>query len=163
MLYTARIAAEREYDILEELYPDVRVPRPIDHNRHAIIMEKMSGVELSRASLPETQVVGVLDLILGEVAKAYEAGYVHADMSEYNVFVSDDGITIFDWPQAVSTEHDNATELLTRDITNLLGYFRRKYPRFVSPDADSREVAQAVMDGAFETVADFQADTTTGG
>ena len=53
--YTARKAAEREYDALESLYPDVRVPQPIDHNRHAIVMERMDGVELSKAGLEPEQ------------------------------------------------------------------------------------------------------------
>ena len=32
-LYTARKAAEREYDALETLYPEVSVPKPVDQNR----------------------------------------------------------------------------------------------------------------------------------
>ncbi|MFD1688675.1 RIO1 family regulatory kinase/ATPase, partial [Halolamina salifodinae] len=78
--YTARKAAEREHEILAELYPDVSVPRPVDQNRHAILMEKFEGVELKRAALPEEQVVGVCDLVLRAVRDAYDAGYVHADM-----------------------------------------------------------------------------------
>jgi len=59
---------------------------------------------------------------------AYHEGFVHADMSEYNVFVSSEGVTVFDWPQAVPTDHENARELLERDVTNVVGYFRRKVP-----------------------------------
>jgi len=72
--YTARKAAEREYEALETLYPDVKVPRPVDHNRHAIVMEKIDGVELSRTKLEDEQVVPILDLILSEMADAYAAG-----------------------------------------------------------------------------------------
>jgi RIO kinase 2 len=150
-LYTARKAAEREYEVLESLYPDVAVPRPVDQNRHAIVMEKLSGVELARAKLEANQVVGVLDLILRELASAYEAGYVHADMSEYNVAVAESGITVFDWPQAVPTDHDNARELLERDVENVLGYFRRKYPNSV-PGVDTTSVASSVAAGDFDSV-----------
>ncbi|RKD98144.1 serine/threonine-protein kinase RIO2 [Halopiger aswanensis] len=156
-MYTARKAAEREYDILEELYPDVSVPRPIDQNRHAIVMEKMDGVELSRTKLDDDQVLGVLDLLLSEIARAHEHGYVHADMSEYNVFVSEDGVRIFDWPQAVPTDHENAAEFLRRDLSNAIGYFRRKYPQHVPDDLDEAEVARAIEDEAFETVTAFTA------
>ena len=152
-LYTARVAAEREYDALEALYPDVNVPRPVDHNRHAVLMDRMEGVELSKASLEVDQAAGVLDLILREVAAAYREGYVHADVSEYNVFVSEGGITLFDWPQAVPTDHENAREFLERDVENIVGYFRRKYPSDV-PDPDAESVATAVADDAFESVAD---------
>jgi RIO kinase 2 len=150
ILYTARKAAEREYDTLETLYPDVSVPRPIDHNRHAIVMEQMEGVELSRAQLDDGQVLPLLSMLLEELATTYEKGRVHADMSEYNVFVDDD-VTIFDWPQAVSTDHQNADELLERDVRNLLGYFRRKYPK-ATPELDPIELAQDVREGEIRSL-----------
>lgn len=150
-LYTARKAAEREYEVLSTLYPGVSVPRPIDQNRHAIVMEKMDGVELSRAKLVEEQVLGVIDLIFEELAGAYEAGFVHADMSEYNVFVSSKGVTVFDWPQAVARTHHNADELLRRDIENMVNYFRRKYPSEVT-DITASDVAERIAAGEFETV-----------
>jgi RIO kinase 2 len=150
-LYTARKAAEREYEVLEGLFSEVSVPRPIDQNRHAIVMAKFDGVELNRTKLPDGQVTGVLDLILREITAAYEAGYVHADMSEYNVAISEAGVTIFDWPQAVSTDHDNARELLDRDVENLLSYFDRKYPGDL-PDVDVDSLGDSVATGDFETV-----------
>ncbi len=154
-MYTARKAAEREYDILEELYPDVAVPQPIGQNRHAIVMEKMDGVELSRTRLEDDQVLGVLDLLVSEIDRAYVHGYVHADMSEYNVFVNEAGVTIFDWPQAVPTDHENAAEFLRRDLTNVVGYFRRKYPRHVPDDLPTDEVADAITADSFESITDF--------
>jgi RIO kinase 2 len=82
---------------------------------------------------------------------AHERGYVHADMSEYNVAVSEEGITVFDWPQAVSTDHDNARELLERDVRNVVGFFRRKYPRPV-PEIDVGSVADRIVEERFESV-----------
>ena len=153
-LYTARKAAEREYDALETLYPEVSVPKPVDQNRHAVVMEKLDGVELSRAGLESGQVRGVLELVLEEMAAAYAAGYVHADVSEYNLFVSTEGVTVFDWPQAVPTDHENSEELLERDVENLLGYFERKYPR-ETPDLDRRALADALAADEFEGVAEL--------
>jgi RIO kinase 2 len=150
-LYTARKAAEKEYRVLEALYPDVAVPRPVDQNRHAIVMAQMDGVELSRARLEPDQVVGVLELILDELAAAYDAGWVHADLSEYNVFVSSEGVTVFDWPQAVPTDHDNAEELLVRDVENVVRYFGRKHPGAVD-EVIATAVADAVTDGTFAGV-----------
>jgi len=144
-LYTARKAAEREYEALEAVYPDVAVPRPVDQNRHAIVMEKIDGVELSRTRLEDEQVVPVLALILDELAEAYDQGRVHADMSEYNIFVNEAGITIFDWPQSVPTDHENADEFLERDVENVVGYFRRKYPQLVPDDVDVPGLAAAVV------------------
>jgi len=153
-MYTARKAAEREYDALETVYPQVSVPQPIDHNRHAVVMEKVDGVELARTGLESEQVRPIMGLILEEVATAYDEGYVHADMSEYNVFVTEQGVVVFDWPQAVPTDHENADELLERDVTNVAGYFQRKYPQRVG-DVDTRGLAAAIADGGFEDLAPF--------
>jgi len=149
--YTARKAAEREYEALETLYPDVRVPRPVDQNRHAIVMERVDDVELDRASLETEQVRPILSLILDEMAKAYDLGFVHADMSEYNLFVGPEGITIFDWPQAVSTDHENVRELLERDVENITAYFRRKYPQQVG-EVDVSTLAGALVTDEFESI-----------
>jgi len=153
-LYTARKAAEREYDALETLYPDVSVPQPIDTNRHAIVMEKIDGVELSRTKLEPEQVLPILDLVLEEMQTAYREGYVHADMSEYNVFVRNEGVVVFDWPQAVPTDHENARELLTRDVENIVSYFERKYPQEIS-DVDRDAVADRLATDAFGSITDF--------
>ena len=154
-MYTARKAAENEFEALETLFPDVSVPRPVDHNRHAIVMERLDGVELENAKLESQQVVPILELILEEMETAYEGGYVHADMSEYNIFVDTDGVTLFDWPQAVPTEHENSDDLLIRDVENIVGYFGRKYPHEV-PDVDTDEIASAIAESTFEGLADYE-------
>jgi RIO kinase 2 len=152
--YTARKAAEREYEALETLYPNVSVPRPVDTNRHAIVMEKIDGVELSRTKLSDEQVVPVLELVLDEMGTAYGAGFVHADMSEYNVFVTEQGVVVFDWPQAVPTDHENARELLARDVENIVNYFKRKYPSLVG-DVDVDALAAAIAADEFDQLAEF--------
>jgi RIO kinase 2 len=153
-MYTARKAAEREHEALETLYPDVSVPQPVDHNRHAVVMERIDGVELGRAKLEDAQVVPVLELILDEMATAYHAGFVHADMSEYNVFVNSEGVVVFDWPQAVSTDHANSDDLLERDVENIVGYFARKYPHHVE-SVDTAGLADALAADEFDGLAEF--------
>ncbi|WP_159902871.1 serine/threonine-protein kinase RIO2 [Salinirussus salinus] len=155
-LYTARKAAEREYDALETVYPEVSVPRPVDHNRHAVVMERIEGVELANAALEPGQAVPVLDLVLEEMAAAYDAGYVHADMSEYNVFVNREGVTVFDWPQAVPTDHENSDELLERDVANIVGYFQRKHPSRLG-EVDAAALADALAADDFSSVRAFEA------
>ncbi|WP_336362864.1 serine/threonine-protein kinase RIO2 [Halalkalicoccus salilacus] len=153
--YTARKAAEREYEVLETLYPDVSVPRPEDQNRHAIVMEMIAGAELARTKLTDQQVRPILAMILRELASAYQEGYVHADMSQYNVFVNEQGVTVFDWPQAVATDHENAEEFLARDVRNLFGYFERKYPGQI-PEIDQSALVSAVREGSFDSIEEFE-------
>lgn len=124
-LYASRLAAKREFDALKLLYPQVSVPEPIDHNRHAIVMSALKGQQLAHARVDEPE--WYLDEILKQVKKAYQLGIIHADLSEYNVFVNPEGCEIFDWPQYVTATHTNSKELLYRDIENILTFFRRKY------------------------------------
>ncbi len=152
--YTARKAAEREYEALETLYPTVSVPRPIDQNRHALIMERLDGVELARSKLESEQVRPICSLIFDELVLAYQNGFVHADMSEYNIFINSEGITIFDWPQAVPVEHENADELLQRDVKNTVGYFQRKYPHEVG-DVAIDALADAIKADEFTGIEAF--------
>jgi RIO kinase 2 len=155
-LYTARKAAEREYEALETLYPDVSVPQPIDTNRHALVMEKIDGVELSRTGLEPEQVVPILELVLAEMQTAYREGFVHADISEYNVFVTTQGVVVFDWPQAVPTDHENSDELLARDVDNIVSYFQRKYPARVD-EVDTDGLAEALATDCFDGLSDHAA------
>jgi len=128
-LYRSRLAAEREFEALQLLYPaGVSVPRPISQNRHAIVMGIIEGAELFRCvGLPDPG--EVLDEILLNVRKAYvEVGVIHADLSEYNVILQPDGhVLIIDWPQYVRVSHPNADQLLERDLRNILRFFQRKF------------------------------------
>lgn len=146
-LYTARVAAEREYTILRSLHPRVSVPMPIDHNRHAIVMEKLEGEQLSRVALGDEEVSPVCRRLFEQAAGAYEAGYIHADLSEYNVFITEDEVVLFDWPQGVSTAHENADDRLRRDVENCLSYFDRKYPGTIPDEVTTERMIDAIVDG----------------
>ncbi len=124
-LYASALAARHEFDVLKQLYPPVSVPEPIDHNRHAVVMSVVEGYELSRVKLEDPG--WYLDRILEQLALTYRHGYVHGDFSEYNVMVSESGVIIIDWPQAVQAGTKLADELLARDVGNILTYFIRKY------------------------------------
>ncbi|MBE0520836.1 MAG: serine/threonine protein kinase [Candidatus Methanoperedenaceae archaeon] len=138
-IYASRLAAEREYRALKILYPQVSVPEPIDQNRNAIVMSVARGKELIHSVLDEPE--WFLDEILGNVKKAYDLGIIHADLSEFNIFVNHQGCELIDWPQYVLSSNANAYELLFRDIDNVLTYFKRKY-RIVR---DSGEVTGNMM------------------
>jgi len=128
-LYQSRLAAEREFQALKLVHPHrVAVPKPISQNRHVLAMGMIEGAELAEwreIQNPEK----ILKEILCNVRRAYlKAGIIHADLSEYNVILKPNmHILIIDWPQYVTKEHPNAQQLLTRDVKNVLVFFRRKY------------------------------------
>src|SRR5665647_993618 len=124
-IYAARLAAQREYEIMNKLYPKVSIPKPYDQNRHAIVMELAKGSLLSKTRLLDPE--WYLDEILRQVKITYSMGIIHADLSEYNVFVSEDCVQLIDWPQYITPEHPQADEILERDVSNILVHFYRKY------------------------------------
>ncbi len=128
-LFQSRLAAEKEFQALRLVYPHgVAVPKPISQNRHVLAMGMIEGAELAEyKEIPEPE--KVLKEILSNIRKAYlKAGLIHADLSEYNIILKPDMHTlIIDWPQYITKEHPNAQQLLTRDVKNILRYFKRKY------------------------------------
>ncbi len=124
-LYSAALAARHEYQIMEKLYNAVSIPQPVAWNRHAFVMEFVSGPQLNRIILADPK--EALEMILGEVAAALRLRIIHADLSEFNIIMADSGPVIIDWPQSVDVSHPHARELLERDVGNVLRFFERKY------------------------------------
>ncbi len=128
-LFQARLAAEKEFQALKLVFSHgVAVPEPLSQNRHVLVMGMIEGAELAEyKEIPKPK--KVLKEILRNVRKAYsKANVIHADLSEYNVILKPDmHILIIDWPQYVTKEHPNAQQLLTRDVKNILRFFRRKH------------------------------------
>lgn len=84
--------------------------------------------------------------LTGELAREYHvalmrqvvlmlcAGYVHGDLSEFNVLLSQNGLVIIDLPQAVQSTANNAFKLFERDLVQLAIYFGRYAPEIASTD-----------------------------
>ncbi len=151
-LYLAKLAGEREFKALQELHSvGARVPRPLGRSRHVVVTEYVEGVELYEYKDPidpESMLVKVLETI----RKAYlEVGIVHGDLSEYNIMVTirgdEEEPLIIDWPQYVEKDHPSAPDLLRRDVSYVLRYFRKAYG--VSIDLDR---ALAYVKGETETI-----------
>jgi len=124
-IFASRRSAEQEFSALSALHQTVSVPLPVALNRHAVVMSLIDGVNLNRCPLDEPK--RILDDILLNVRAAYRAGVIHADLSEFNIMVQDGRCVIIDWPQWMETGHPNAGQVLSRDITTILTFFKRKY------------------------------------
>lgn len=127
-LYQSRLAAETEYEALSLMHEaGVQTPNPIYQNRHTIIMQYIKGIELSEILVIENAEIFLME-ILDNLKKAYEAGVIHSDISEYNILIDDKTeVWIIDWPQYITSDHPNADETLERDIKNITYFFERKH------------------------------------
>ncbi len=127
-LYQSRLAAETEYEALSLMHEaGVQTPNPIYQNRHTIIMQYIKGIELSEILVIENAEIFLME-ILDNLKKAYEAGVIHSDISEYNILIDDNTeVWIIDWPQYITSDHPNADETLERDVKNITYFFERKH------------------------------------
>jgi len=126
-LEISKILARNEFRALSILYRHgVNVPRPIMRNRHIIVMDYIPGRELIKTHL--TDPLWVFRRIIEELVKALKTGIVHADLSEFNILVTEEGEPyIIDWPQFVTSTRAEALNLLERDVLQITKYFSRKY------------------------------------
>lgn len=132
-LYESRLSAEREFKALSGLFKaGVSVPDPIAQNRHIVAMNIIIGQDLYRVKKNEFQtdeeILTLFDNILHEMQKAVKFGYIHGDLSEFNIRLNEENYPVlFDWPQYVETESEQAKRILTRDLSNVLNYFKKKF------------------------------------
>ncbi len=127
-LYQSRLAAEIEYEALQKMYQaGVKVPEPIHQNRHTIVMQYIKGTQLSDIISLEDPMLFLYE-ILENMKKAYKAGVIHSDLSEYNILIDDESIAwIIDWPQYITQSILTQRKYYLRDIGNIAYYFERKY------------------------------------
>lgn len=137
-IFASGNSARQEYDALTALHADVSVPVPVDINRNLIVMTFIRGVPIVQATLENPE--DVFAEVVENVSKAYHLGYIHGDLSEFNIMVDGKKSWLIDWPQWVDPTHPAAKEILLRDITNLCTYFSRKYRVDVSVEETLAQV-----------------------
>jgi len=134
-LYASRLAAEKEYEALQLLYPlKIAVPKPYGQNRHIIVMSNIVGDDLYTCrDLPKPE--KIFDKILENIEKTYQkAQIIHSDLSEFNIIITLDlEPLLIDWPQWVSVTHPNALFYLNRDVVNICTFFAKKFGIHADP------------------------------
>jgi RIO kinase 2 len=122
-------AGKEEEGLLKAFDVGVDTPKFIARDRHAVLMSEIDGVMLHVCRKEDiSKPAFLLRQILENAKKAYlHARIINGDLSEYNILYDGEKPWIIDWPQYVTLDHPNADEILRRDITNTLSYFRRKF------------------------------------
>ncbi|MBN3037127.1 MAG: serine protein kinase RIO [Candidatus Diapherotrites archaeon] len=105
----------------------VRVPKPFGFMQNVLVMQYLGREEssplLKNCKLEDPK--GVFDSIASEMKKLYDAGLVHADISEFNVLMHEGEPFLIDFAQAVLLSHPKSGTYLERDISNIVKYFKR--------------------------------------
>ena len=107
----------------------IRVPEPFAFNENIIVMEFIGKPPAPAPIFAEAE-VDALDYkwTLKMIRQLYKkADLVHADLSEYNIFKpAPKERVLFDMGSAVLSSHPESRELLLRDITNIVRFFKKR-------------------------------------
>lgn len=127
-LYLSRISATREFAYMKALYDrGFPVPKPIDLNRHCVVMELVEGGPLCGVYQVE-DVESLYDELMNLIVKLGNHGVIHGDFNEFNVMITNDGKPILiDFPQMISTEHPDAKTYFERDVNCVRDFFKRRF------------------------------------
>uniref|UniRef100_A0A8B9I5X2 non-specific serine/threonine protein kinase n=2 Tax=Anser brachyrhynchus TaxID=132585 RepID=A0A8B9I5X2_9AVES len=127
-LYLSRLAAMKEFAYMKALYDrEFRVPKPVDYNRHAVIMELLDGYPLCQVHQIEDP-AAVYSELMDLIVKLGNHGLIHGDFNEFNLILdNDDHVTMVDFPQMVSTSHPNAEWYFDRDVNCVKEFFKKRF------------------------------------
>jgi RIO kinase 1 len=106
----------------------VSVPKPIYSQENILVMEFIGEDFTPAPTLKELNdsSAEIYEGILGEVKRLYQrSDLVHSDLSEFNIFNYGGEPMLFDFAQAVVTDHPLAEEFLIRDVTNITRFHER--------------------------------------
>ncbi|XP_004586244.2 serine/threonine-protein kinase RIO2 [Ochotona princeps] len=127
-LYLSRLSAMKEFAYMKALHErNFPVPKPIDYNRHAVVMELMSGYPLCQIHHVEDP-ASVYDEAMELIVRLANHGLIHGDFNEFNLILDEhDHITMIDFPQMVSTSHPNAEWYFDRDVKCVREFFIKRF------------------------------------
>jgi len=123
---------EYEFQTLKRLYAaGADVPKPLRNSEHTLLMEYFGDVvtaapTLHLIRLAPGEAAALFDRLIYNVGLMLAQGFVHGDLSAYNVLYWEGEVKIIDFPQVV-TVHGNpdARALFSRDVERLCQYFAR--------------------------------------
>jgi RIO kinase 1 len=108
----------------------IRVPLPVAVRKNVLVMEFVGDSKGNPVPiLVNAQEITFNDYhqVIEQMVMLYQkAKLVHADLSEYNIFKTDDGIMFFDFGSAIDIQHPNSQQFLLRDVVNINRFFERR-------------------------------------
>ncbi|KAF1515101.1 Serine/threonine-protein kinase RIO2, partial [Eudyptula minor] len=127
-LYLSRLAAMKEFVYMKALHDrKFPVPKPVDYNRHAVVMELIDGYPLCQVHHVEDP-ASVYSELMDLIVKLANHGLIHGDFNEFNLILdNDDHVTMIDFPQMISTSHANAEWYFDRDVNCIKEFFKKRF------------------------------------
>jgi RIO kinase 1 len=120
--------AQREYrNLLKAREAGVRVPMPITCLFNILLLEFIGGNDPSlkvKDDHPKNK-QKFFSEVLDNMAKLHKGGFVHADLSEFNILNYNDSPVFIDFSQSTPLDNPNSDEYLKRDVHNIAHFFKK--------------------------------------
>lgn len=143
--------SQKEFRNLQILHKsNANVPYAYKQLQNAIIMDYIDGTMLKDASVEQPE--QIFEQVKEQMyIMLHNARLIHADLSEYNLMLSYDGIIfIIDVGQAMrfKSEQDffEYEDLFTRDVESISRFFNKKF----NLEINSQELCEELKEGLFE-------------
>lgn len=116
--------AKKEYrNLLRAREKNVHVPTAYAVHKNILVMEYFEAPLLIHKAPKNPQ--EFYERLISELQKLFQAGLVHADISEYNILNDKEKPVLIDFSHALDLKYPHVQRLLQRDVHNLMVYFRK--------------------------------------
>lgn len=121
-----------EFTTLQKLHAaGAAVPRPVAVDQNAILMGYVGdgsrgAPTLHETALSEAEARPLFYETMRNIEVMLNQGYIHGDLSAYNILYWEGKITLIDFPQVTDARGNrNARKILSRDVSRVCDYFAR--------------------------------------
>ncbi|MBI2176531.1 serine protein kinase RIO [Candidatus Woesearchaeota archaeon] len=119
---------QREYrNLMACREAGVRAPLPLAFLKNILVMTQVGDEQPAQKikdDIPKHPKEFFAETI-GQIKKLFHYGYVHSDLSKFNLLNLDQRPVLIDVSQMIPTNAPNAYEYLKRDVENVSDFFRR--------------------------------------
>ncbi len=133
-----------EFRAMENLFEaQADIPRPYARAGNVIVMDFVgdalgSAPTLNEVTLDRSEARPLFERVMRNVEILLSHGYVHGDLSAYNILYWEGAVKLIDFPQAVSPKNNrNSFRIFARDVTRLCDYFAKQ-----GVDSDPQRLAR---------------------
>ncbi|MCL4834805.1 MAG: hypothetical protein KJZ86_20360 [Caldilineaceae bacterium] len=121
-----------EFTTLQKLYnAGAAVPRPVAADQNAILMGYIGdggrgAPTLHETALSQAEAGPLFHETMRNIEIMLDQGYIHGDLSAYNILYWEGKITLIDFPQVTNARGNrSARKILDRDVRRVCDYFAR--------------------------------------
>ena len=120
---------QREYrNLMKAREANISVPTPFTFLNNVLVLEFIGDDGVIAPKLKDSipkKPKEFFEKIISNMRKLHKAGFVHADLSAFNILNYNENPVFIDFSQCTTLDSSRANEYLERDIRNISNFFRK--------------------------------------